>query len=199
MVKVLFFCFFFCCVLESYAQQKYEREYKINTAEVPQKALDFIKAFEIQKKVKWYQEQGLDSTSIEAKFKLKGAKYSIEFSNDGTLQDIEQTVSFKTLQKDIQEKIQSYFEENYDAYNIEKVQLQYTGKLALLLMWREASDFPRYPSRQTAVSDIVRVYELVVRTRTESKVLLFQFQFDEKGQKIDKKEIITRDTDILKF
>lgn len=198
-MKKLIFCFCFCISLGGYAQQKYEREYKINTSEVPQEALDFIKAFKGSKKVKWYQEQGLDSTSVEAKFKLKGAKYSVEFGDDGTLQDIEQTVSFKTLDQDIQEKIQSYFGKNHDAFSIEKVQLQYTGKPEFLLIWIKGSDFPRYPSMVTAISDIVRVYELVVRTRTKNKVLLFEYQFDEKGQKIAQKEIITRDTDILKF
>lgn len=194
MIKRLIFCFCFCISLGGYAQQKYEREYRIDTSEVPQEAMGFIKYFNVQKKVKWYQERGLDSTSVEAKFKLSGFKYSIEFSNDGSLQDIEQTVPFISLQKHIQKKIRAYLKENYDAYDIEKVQHQYTGNTKTLLAWRQTSNFP-----DTAPESITHIYELIVRARTKNKVKLFEFQFDEKGQKIEKKEVITRDTDILKF
>lgn len=191
---ILYSCF--CISLSGYAQQKYEREYKIDTNEVPQQALDFIAAFKVHKKVKWYQEQGLDETSVEAKFKLKGAKYSVEFGDDGTLQDIEQTVAFKKLPTAIQESIQLYLNEQYDAYSIEKVQLQYTGNPKVLLPWIQSTSFP---TLDITHKNITRIYELVVRTRTKSNVLLFQFQFDDEGQKIEQKEIITRDTDILKF
>lgn len=182
--------------LGSYAQKKYEREYRINASEVPQQALDFIAAFNIDKRIKWYQEQGLDVTSVEAKFKLKGEKYSIEFSDDGALEDIEQNVSFNSLEETIQEKIKSYLKEHYDAFNIEKVQRQYTGDPDVLIAWRQTADFP---TLDTEHKNITQIYELIVRTRTESKVLLFEFQFDKNGQKIEKKEIITRDTDILRF
>lgn len=195
-MKKLIFYVCFCVSLGGYAQQKYEREYKINATEVPQQALDFIAAFKVQKKIKWYQEQGLDATSVEAKFKLKGVKYSVEFGDDGTLQDIEQTVSFKELTKDIQENIQLYLKEQYDAYSIEKVQLQYTGKPEVLVPWIQSTSFPTFDAKN---KNITRIYELVIRTRTKNKVLLFEYQFDDEGQKIAQKEIITRDTDILKF
>lgn len=193
-MKKLLFCLCLCISLGGYAQQKYEREHRIPITEVPQQALDFIEAFDVKKKVKWYQEQGLNSTSIEAKFKILGSKYSIEFSNTGILEDIEQTVSFKTLENDTQKAIQSYLKQNYNAFAIEKVQHQYTGDTKTLIAWRHASEFPNVITK-----GITHIYELVVRTRTNNKVLLFEFQFDEKGQKIAQKEIITRDTDILRF
>lgn len=193
MKKLIFYCFL-CISLGGYAQQKYEREYRIPTSEVPQKALDFIDSFDVTKKVKWYREQGIDSTSIEAKFKLLGSKYSIEFSDTGILEDIEQTVSFNTLENSIQKIIQSYLKQNYDVYAIEKVQRQYTGDAKVLVAWRETSKFPN-----VATKNITLIYELIVRTRTKNKVLLYEFQFDEKGKKIAQKEIITRDTDILRF
>lgn len=193
-MKKLFFCFCLCISLGVYAQKKYEREHRIPVTEVPQQALDFIEAFNVKKKVKWYQEQGLSSTSIEAKFKLLGFKYSIEFSNKGVLEDIEQTVSFKTLESDTQKAIQSYLKQNYNAFTIEKVQRQYTGDTKVLIAWRHASEFPNVTTK-----NITRIYELIVRTRTNNKVLLFEFQFNKKGQKLAQKEIITRDTDILRF
>lgn len=195
-MKKLIFYICLCISLGGYAQKKYEREYRIPSTEVPQLALDFIDAFDVQKKVKWYKEQGLNSSSVEAKFKLSGVKYSIEFSNEGTLQDIEQKVPFKRLENVIQQAIKTNLENNFDAYTIEKVQIQYTGNKDTLLTWRKETNSPQLTSKP---SSIVHIYELIVRARTQKKVVLFEFQFDEKGQKIAQKEIITKDTDILTF
>lgn len=197
MKKLIFYCFL-CISLGTYAQQKYEREYRIPASEVPQKALDFIESFDVTKKVKWYQEQGLNNTSVEAKFKLLGSKYSIEFSDDGELQDIERKIPLKELPESIKQAIALDLKERYDAYAIEKIQVQYTGEPEFLLMWRGFHNFPEY-SMATAVVGIEYGYEIIIRTRTKNKVQLFEFQFDKTGQKITQKEIITRDTDILKF
>lgn len=193
---IIYFCL--CMYLGSYAQQKYEREYKIPISEVPQKALEFINAFDVQKKVKWYKEQGLNTTSIEAKFKLLGSKYSVEFSNEGELQDIEQKVVFKKLPKELQKTIIAHLEDHFDAYSIEKTQIQYKGEPKFILMWRGFSDFPRY-SMASAVAGIESSYEIIIRTRTKNKVQLFEYLFNRNGKKIAQKEIITRDTDILTF
>ena len=63
----------------SKAQQKYEREYRIKSEIIPQSAKEFINSIGSDYKIKWYKEIGLNTVSLEAKFKHNNKKFSIEF------------------------------------------------------------------------------------------------------------------------
>ena len=96
MNKILFLLILFLPGLLC-SQQKYEKEYRITTEDLPTEALNYINAFPFDKKIKWYREEGLNTSSIEAKTRYKKQKYSIEFSNDGTLEDVEIKIPFKSI------------------------------------------------------------------------------------------------------
>ena len=81
----------------AFSQEKYEKEYRIKTAKVPQAALEFIHSAGFAKKVKWYREEGLTSNSIEAKTKHHKTKYSIEFNTAGEIEDVEYIIQWEDM------------------------------------------------------------------------------------------------------
>ena len=67
--------------LSALAQDKVEREYKINLDAVPEKAKEFVYESGVlppKVRVNWYREESADEESIEAKFKHQGQRRSEE-------------------------------------------------------------------------------------------------------------------------
>jgi len=111
----------------THAQEKFEKEYRIKTEEVPVKALKFVTQLGFTKKVKWYREEGLTQTSIEAKSKKNREKYSIEFDELGTIEDIEKKIAWSSIPLSTRNNIRSYFDTAHQKICIQKIQIQYTG------------------------------------------------------------------------
>ncbi|PWG06773.1 hypothetical protein [Polaribacter aquimarinus] len=87
------------------SQEKFEKEYRVKPKDVPKKSLEIIKIWNFKNKVKWYVEESQDGKTFEAKVRYKKYKYSIEFSKEGNIIDVEKTVKFSQLQKKIIQKI----------------------------------------------------------------------------------------------
>ena len=47
------------------AQEKFEKEYRIKTDEVPPTALNFVEALNLNTKIRWYFEENLKGNAIE--------------------------------------------------------------------------------------------------------------------------------------
>ena len=75
-------------MFSGFSQEKFEREFRISKEEVPQKAQNFIKQCEFDKKVKWYMEESQDGKAIEAKSYKKNYKYSVEFDMKGNVLEL---------------------------------------------------------------------------------------------------------------
>src|SRR5690606_31356945 len=119
----------------TYAQDgiknKYEREYSIKKSEVPLKANNFINET-LNGKVKWYGEENLKGKAIEAKGKKDKKLYSVKFDTLGNVQDVEVVVSFKSLSKEIQSKIQKELKGQFSSIKIIKTQIQWLGSQEVL-------------------------------------------------------------------
>ena len=124
-----------CCILvfinsisiNFFAQEKFEKEYRINVSEVPKSAVDLIENWNFSSKVKWFAEESNDGKSFEAKVKFKGSMHSIEFSENGTILDVEKEVKFSKLSKDVQQNIEKSLLKNFQKFSIQKVQIQFLG------------------------------------------------------------------------
>src|SRR5690606_10057201 len=116
-----------------YPQEKFERESRIKRSEVPKKASMYVESiFPDAKKTKWYLEENLDGFANEAKVRENGTIYSIKFDTLGNLQDIEFIEKFNRLPLQIQTKVESYLQEQYDRYRVKKIQVQWIGDADLL-------------------------------------------------------------------
>jgi hypothetical protein len=112
-----------------FAQDKIERELRVKEKEVPKEAKDWLyDAFETTKRPKWYQEVFESGYSYEAKFKLKGKFYSVEFDSLGWIQDVEIEIDFKELPNEVQAGLEAYLSADYRSSDIKRIQIQYSGK-----------------------------------------------------------------------
>ncbi len=119
----------FLFVVSLQAQIKYEREYRIKKSQFPDAGLTLINSkLKNVKRLKFYKEIDSVKKSYEAKFKKNRLWYSIEFDEDGKLEDIEITIQTVDIPNESNEAIALYLAENFKSYKIKKIQQQYVAK-----------------------------------------------------------------------
>lgn len=121
-------CLVVCCFIcfLGFSQKKYEKESRISKDDFPEVALQiFNKHVQKAKRVRFYKETDSSKTSYEAKFKLKNKKYSVEFNEDGVLEDIEVNIDPNELLDTIKTQIVTFCKNKYQKYTIKKVQKQF--------------------------------------------------------------------------
>lgn len=178
------------CPTMTSAQQKIEREYAIKATQVPKPALQFVgKVFETQR-IRWYAEESQKGRSIEAKVKADGTIYSIEFDQEGKLQDIEVLVKFQSLSEDLRKAIKKTLEAEFTRTKILKVQKQWTGPASTLqLLVGKKEPLEKYTTK----------YELVIRGTKDKSTSDYEVLVDEQGKLISKSKIIQKDSPHLLF
>jgi hypothetical protein len=172
------------------AQQKFEKESRINPSDVPENAINFIEALPFESKIKWYKEEGFDRVSIEAKFTNQRTKYSIEFDTLGKVEDVEIEVSIEDIKSDSRKVIAAQLESDCERYSISKVQKQYSGN---------TKDLIAFLSSESGHSPITMRYEVVVVCRQERKVTPFEYLFSEEGELLSISEIIFKNSSHLEY
>lgn len=170
-------------------QYKAEREYRIKEKEVPKLALSFVDGLDLTKKVCWYKEEGLHRISVEAKTKIHGTRYSIEFDTLGQIEDIEYEVKFKELADPVRNEIEVYFDDNHEKTKVKKVQVQLTG---------QDLNLQQAVKTETVLSVIVK-YEIVVKAKIDGSYVLKEYLFDANGILEQSAEIIYKNSDNLEF
>lgn len=120
------FVFAFLVGILATAQSKYEREHRIKKSQFPQVALDFIaEKLENTRRIRFYKEIDSTKTSYEAKFKKDRLHYSVEFDENGVLEDIEILIKTLDIPDASFEKMLKYLDDNFHKYRIRKIQQQY--------------------------------------------------------------------------
>lgn len=172
-MKTYLFVFlsFFSMIL--FAQEKFEKEYRIQVEEVPKKSLEFVNSLKLKKKIKWYAEESNEGKSFEAKTCHQKHLYSIEFNENGTLIDIEKKVSFSELNKSIQENLKNNLLKKFTKYKFKKIQIQYKGLESELK--KTFSVLPRNKINTKVF------YEVVIKAKKEKDYSLYEVLFNEKG------------------
>jgi hypothetical protein len=173
-----------------FGQLKYEKESRLGKNEAPRLALQFIDALELQGKVKWYLEEGLDRTSIEAKFTSQKSRYSIEFDVQGNLEDVEVLVKWNEIDASLKETIVDQFCEDCRKITVQRVQVQYTGELLALqdlVKTRESN------------GNYVQRYEIVIRCRTPKDTRQYEYLFSNTGEKLSRSEIVFKNASNLEY
>lgn len=173
-----------------FTQIKFEREIRIEHQDVEQTAKDFVCNLTSSKKVKWYKEFGFNSISIEAKTKFAGKRYSIEFTPEGQLEDVEIEVKMRDFPTETRENIKSYLKEKYGKYRIRKVQIQYAGEPAKVL---------KYLQEETRNKAVSIKYELIISSKVNKHFKKFEYLFTEAGAYLQNAEIVLKNTDNIEY
>lgn len=174
----------------SFSQEKYEREIRKSENDIPKKAVDFINTLNFNSKIKWYKEFGLNSASFEAKTKLNGRKYSIEFDSIGNLEDAEIIIKEAQIQDLIFRKIKSRLKTDKNKFKIGKIQIQYSGN--------NKSVKQKILNNENNAKLITR-YEIIVTAKVNKKFQKFEYLFSDSGEFIQSKIIILKNTDNLEY
>jgi hypothetical protein len=189
-LKYLIFLIMFSVSCNLFAQDKFEKESRIRPKDVPSKALSFIDSLNWRTSIKWYQEEGLNQKSIEAKFKGNKLSYSLEFDSLGMIEDIEIEVNWGELEPGLKESISSQLQQNCTNHLIVKVQRQFTGsEKDLFALLKTGKIFDGMNIK----------YEIIVRCKQENKVDLFEYLFNNQGKLISTSKIVFKNSSHLEY
>ncbi len=176
--------------INTQAQQKLEKESRLNPEDVPQEAMQFIGAVEMATQWKWYFEENLVGNSVEAKTRHDGKWYSVEFDASGNIQDVEIEKSWKEMDEQLRGSISQALDSMYRRHSIDKIQVQHSAEPPVLLAILNNKADPANSRVQ---------YELVVKGKTTGRPKLYELTFSEKGKLLATSEIIFRNTDNLEY
>ena len=179
-----------CFSIQFFAQQKFEKEYRVKEADVPKIASDFTNAINFKKRLKWYAEESNDGKTFEAKVCHNKNLYSIEFSNTGKLLDIEKKIKSRKFDTEIANKIANYLKANYTKFKIKKIQIQYKGSTQEL--------------KQVFLNDAnslkyIAGFELIVKAKKEKRNQLYEMFFSKNGSHIKTLTIVPSSSLNLEF
>lgn len=185
-------CLIFIIVtcLPTFSQSKSEKEVRLNAEEVPPTALSYVDSFNFNKKVRWYQEIGMDRISLEAKTKYKGRRYSLEFNEDGTLEDIEIEISSADIPAKTRDTIYQFLKGKYAKCDVKKIQIQYIGSREIIWSYLNNKPSPEKPEIN---------YEVVLHTKEDKVYKTYEYLFSETGQYLQSQEIIQGNLDHLEY
>lgn len=157
-----------------HSQYKYEREHRILKSQFPALAIATIDENVVNfKRIKFYKETDSTKISYEAKLKKDKLWYSIEFNEEGMLEDIEVLIEPTDVPNDTYAKITNYLNNNFTKYKIKRLQQQ-------------------YPSNKEQVKDIFKNafqnlilssnnYEIMVVGKKDEGYLDYEILFDANG------------------
>lgn len=166
-----------------FSQSKNEKEIRVSKQNFPiQTFLCLNEIPNTAKRLRYYKETDNTNTSFEAKFKYKKKRYSVEFNEEGLLEDVEITINPKTIEVSILNNIKSYLNKNYKKYKLRKTQKQYVYNLETT---------PQLFVKSTITNTIMLKpnYEIIVEVKTDKSNMFIEFLFNRKGEFITKKRV----------
>ncbi|SHK08762.1 hypothetical protein SAMN05216293_0228 [Flagellimonas taeanensis] len=108
------------------SQEKREQEFRIDRTQFPDMAFSQIEEYLTNaKRIRFYQEMDSTKKSYEAKFKKGRLHYSVEFSEQGKLEDVEFIIKERDMPKDSWNAIMDHLHTEYPKFRIKKIQQQY--------------------------------------------------------------------------
>ncbi|MFD0798975.1 hypothetical protein ACFQZJ_15995 [Maribacter chungangensis] len=181
-LKIFTVTIFFLYSFGSFAQNKYEREYRIRKDQFPTLALQILDTnITDTKRLRFYKETDSAKSSYEAKFKKDKLWYSMEFNVAGNLEDIEITIKPLDIPSDVLARITRYFGMSFQKYRIKKIQQQYlcSANEDLTTTLRNAFQNLLIPTLN---------YEIIVSGKEGKSYLEYEVLFNAEGNFINKRK-----------
>lgn len=172
--SIFLIAFLFACV-SSFSQDKYEREHRILKKQFPEKALNYIsEKLEGAKKIRFYREIDSAKTSFEVKFKKVRLWYSIEFDEQGELEDIEIDIKEIDIPNESWKNINTYLANNFSKTRIKKIQQQYRASQ------NESTEVTLRNAFQNLLLPSIN-YEIIIAGKKETGYEEYEVLFDAEG------------------
>ncbi|RKR15091.1 hypothetical protein CLV91_1173 [Maribacter vaceletii] len=165
------------------AQLKYEREFRIKKSQFPTSALQLVEEkLPGIKKVKFYKEIDSSIAIYDVKFKKDRLWYSLEFTKEGSLKDIEVKIKNIDIPEESYERILLFLKQTFTSYKIKKIQQQY-------VVLNNEKEILKVPFQNLITPDIY--YELLVKGKKETHgKKLYKIRYNSEGKNISIKETL---------
>ena len=163
----------FC--INTFGQFKYEREYRIKKNQFPAVAHALIEEqLADARRIRYYRETDSTKISYEAKFKVDRLHYSVEFNQEGELEDVEILIKEVDIPNDSFKNIKEYLDDNFNKYRIRRIQQQYPVSA------HESVEETIKNAFQNLLLPTIR-YELIIAGRMDKGFEDFEILFDADG------------------
>lgn len=150
---------------------KQEIEASIRASEFPASALALLNpTLRRAADIRYFRETDGQVRSYEAKFWLDGARWSVEFSSDGTFEDVEVERALTDLDAATASSIRTTLGDRFSRYSIRKLQVQYTT-------WPPDLGAPM-------------AYELIVEGTTSKELGVFELKLSPSGGLLEERRVI---------
>ena len=157
------------------SQNKYERETRIDQAGFPAEALDLVSPYvQDAKRPRFYRETDSAKVSYEIKFKKGRLLYSVEFDQNGKLEDVEFIIKKTDIPEDSWGNIQNWLNSEFQKSKVKKIQQQYP-------VGQESPAERLKDAFQNLILPYIR-YELVFSAQKEKGFQLYEGLFDANGK-----------------
>lgn len=174
----LFITLFIWFISVGFGQQKFEKEYRIKSEDVPAAATNFIQKITNKKRLKWVAEESQDGKTIEVKFYKNGTKYSVEFDIKGQLIDIEVLTSILNLPASEKALLEKTLGKEFTKFRIRKIQKQFKNisidQIESFFNSDGNTDFDTYN------------FEVVVKGKSKDRFELYELLLSKSGQLLKK-------------
>lgn len=171
------------------AQSKQERESRVERTEFPEAAQQLLDLFSQKGKgVKFYRETDGDAVSFEMKLKVNRRWRSVEFDENGRLEDIEVTIRKRRIAQQALRNIQEVLDSLSDKNKIEKVQLQFIP----------TSDNPQEMLDRLDRNQFDN-YEIIAAFKEKRKIYRKELLFSSQGMLLQSRDIKRIAYDFLLF
>ena len=192
-IYILLFSIIPICNTVAYGQDvKREVEDSIDRSDMPANALLTLDEFWPENdNIRYYFETDGDSESYEAKLEWQGKQYSIEFTENGNIIDVEQLLEITEISESAAEAINNYLDQHFNRYRITRLQRQYLADDD-----DESNDIDFIDDiLEEDEEDYEIRYELEVEGKSGSEIGAFELLFNKDGDMIQQRRIIRRSID----
>lgn len=177
----------------AYAQsEKNEIERSVNRNDMPDKVLSLIDEFWPNLRgIKYFEQTDGEETTYEVKLEWQGDQYSIEFSTEGAVQDVEKLIEFQDIPESTRDAITRDLEGQFNKFRLTRIQIQF---LAAEEDDEDDSDFIDDILEEDADDYEIR-YEIELDGENRRELGSFEMLYDESGTLIEKRRIVRRSLD----
>lgn len=162
-----------------YGQKKQEQEFRIDRHLLPGTIMPLLSEYlKDVKRLRFYKELDGEKSSYEVKFKKDKLLYSIEFDQNGQLEDVEFIIKEIDIPAEALKNIVTYLNVNHQKNRIKKIQQQHINY-----------DNPRQTLKEALQNLILPEirYELIISAKDEKGFGEYELTFDADG-----KHLLTR-------
>ncbi len=158
-----------------FGQKKQEREFRIDKEELPQSILPVLSHhLNNVKRLRFYKELDGKKSSYEVKFKKDKLFYSVEFDENGALEDVEFIIRENDIPQETLNSINNHLLKTYGKFRIKKIQQQY------LKNGTDAKTVLRNAFQNLILPEIN--YEMVIAVKDKEGYGEYEVTFDSNGQ-----------------